>query len=233
MCRSQFALVWWSVFAALVGCGATQAAPAQDLKDQVVWIYRDVPGKDQKDARSEPERLFAPFGLMPPERAAQISVNQSAPAEADDMSKGTQMEFVFKFREATDWVGAYMLLDGGTAWGTKEGINVQKILGVPADFKLALRFKAKGKGTVTFKIGGVNVGAHPSSLGFAREVADSPMTLTNDYREYTIGPIPAGDLTNLIDPFCVVTSILDNRGRTTVEVAVDDLRIEPFEKRVP
>src|SRR5262249_51794135 len=54
--------------------------------------------------------------------------------------------------------------------------------------------------------------------------------LTADFREYTIGPIPAKLLTNLIDPFCMVTSGLDNRGRDSVRVLVRDIRLEPYEK---
>jgi len=231
--RSRY-VVAVSVFMAIVTSGA-QARGATDgpkPKVGVVWIYKDVPGRSDRDTRSATERLFAPFGYMPAERTSPISVNQSSPIDPPDPSKGTCMEFLFEFKDPLDWVGTYMLLDGGTAWGTKAGIDVQKLLDVEANTKLALRFRARGRGAVSFKIGGVTNGPHPSSLRLPRQVDGSPTTLTKEFREYTIGPIAARDLANLIDPFCVVTSGLDNRGSKSVVVQVDDLRIEAFEKQV-
>jgi exo-beta-1,3-glucanase (GH17 family) len=222
--------------ALVFACGnraALAAEPADDAPKQpgVVWIYHDVPAKGKPDTRSNTERMFAPFGLMPAERTSQIAVNQSLPIDRSDPSKGTCIEYYCEFKDRTDWMGAYTLLEGGTAWGTKPGINVQKLLGVEPDTDLSLRFSAKGEGAVTFKIGGVDKGPHASSLAFPRQVDSSPTKLTAEFREYTIGPIPAKLLTNLIDPFCVVTSGLDNPGRDSVRVMVRDIRLEPSEKR--
>jgi exo-beta-1,3-glucanase (GH17 family) len=210
---------------------AQPAADSSKVKEiRTIWIYRNTPAKGKPDTRTETERLFEPFGLMPPSRTSQISVNPSLPIDPKDPSKGTCIEYLCEFKDRRDWMGSYSLLEGGTAWGTSPGINVQKVLGVRPDTKVALRFKAKGEGVVAFKIGGVNTGPHKSSLALPREVNPSPTRLTAKFREYIIGPIVAKDLTNLIDPFCMVTSGLDNPGRDTVRVFVDDIRLEAFEK---
>jgi exo-beta-1,3-glucanase (GH17 family) len=212
------------VLALAWGISAAQEKPSPP--PDAIWIYKGVP--EGKDTRSETEVLFAPFGYMPASRADQISVNPSTPVDRKD-SQGTCIEYLFKFEKRDDWVGAYTLING-TSWGTKPGINVQKLLGVGPETKLALRFKARGEGAVSFKIGGVTNGLHKSSLTLARQVDNSPTKLTGDFCEYTIGPIEAQKLTNLIDPFCVVTSALDNPGRDLVKVYVDDIRLELFDR---
>jgi hypothetical protein len=121
-------------------------------------------------------------------------------------------------------------LEGGTAWGTKAGIDVQKLLRLNSDDQIVLRFRAAGEGAVTFKIGGVDTGPRRSSMPFPRQVTNSPTTLTKEFRDYQIGPFPASQVTNLIDPFCVVTSGLDNGGRDEIRVLVDDIRLEPAGK---
>jgi exo-beta-1,3-glucanase (GH17 family) len=190
-----------------------------------VWIYRDSAPETGPDSRSASERLFAPFGFMPGERSDQISVNIAQPVAPGDPSKGTCIEYLFEFRAPDDWMGSYTLVDGN-CWGTKPGIDVQLQLGIDRSEPVVLRFRARGGGTVTFKCGGVVDGEHPSSLRPAREPAGSPTRLTHAFRDYTIGPFPASQLKNIIDPFCVVATILDNRGRKTVRLEVDDIRFE-------
>jgi exo-beta-1,3-glucanase (GH17 family) len=169
---------------------------------------------------------------MPGERATQITVNASVPLDLKDPTKGTAIKYTFNFKKPDDWMGVYSLLDGGAAWGTKAGINVQKLLDVGPETKLALRFRAKGEGVVEFKCGGVAPpGAKfPSSLRFPVELRPSPTTLTKEFVEYTIGPIEARQMVNLIDPLCITTTILDNRGREAVQAVVDDIRIEAFDR---
>jgi len=207
----------------LLGLPGTQDTIAQDGKPvDVVWVYRG------KQTRTATEGLFAPFGLMPPERVRQTSVNVAHPLDKADKKKGTCIEYVFKLKKADDWLGSYHLLKNGTAWGTMKGIDVAKRLGLKPTDQVVLRFRARGEGVVSFKIGGVETGPYPSSMVPAREVKDSPTTLSSSFREYLIGPFPASEVTNLIDPFCVVTSALDNPGRKTVRVFVTDIRLEPY-----
>src|SRR5687767_526236 len=78
--------------------GADPAGGAADVglgNDSIVWIYRDVPRDGEKDERRDTERLFRPFGLMPAERAAQVSVNEAAPVDRDDPGKGTCIAYTF------------------------------------------------------------------------------------------------------------------------------------------
>jgi exo-beta-1,3-glucanase (GH17 family) len=216
------------VLASLLAFSGGLASAWQDQPVRAVnavWIYRDAAPEKGPDMRSESERLFAPFGFMPAARADQVSINNAQPVAPDDPSKGTCIEYLFEFRAPDDWMGSYTLVDGN-CWGTKQGIDVQKLLGVGRSEPIVLRFRARGEGTVTFKCGGVKDGDHPSSLRPAREVAGSPTHLTREFRDYTIGPFPAGQLTNVIDPFCAATTILDNRGKKTIRVEVDDIRFE-------
>jgi exo-beta-1,3-glucanase (GH17 family) len=189
-----------------------------------VWIYRNVP--DGADNRSETERLFEPYGYMPAERAQNIAVDVAHAVDPSDPKRGTAVEALFALDNGLDWLGTYFLLDQGTAWATKKGIDVQKLMGVQQNAKVVLRFKAWGAGKVTFKCGGVINGPFPSSLGLAVPAKDSPVTLTDQPKEYTIGPFPARNLVNIVDPLCVVTTGLDNRGLKQVRVYIDDIRFE-------
>jgi len=193
-----------------------------------VWIYRDAP--TEEDRRSETERLFEPYGIMPAERATRVAVNVASPVDPKDASKGTAVEVLCAIDKLTDWEGTYWLLENGTAWGSHKGINVQDLLGVGPDTRIALRFRAWGEGNVSFKCGGVNTGRFASSLRLPLELPGSPVTLSEEPKEYTIGPIPARQLTNIIDPMCVVTSGLDNRGLKEIRIYVDDVRFERFEQ---
>lgn len=211
---------------------AMPAASAQDApaggQAGVLWVYRDAPPEGEPDTRSDAERLFAPFGLMPAGRTNQITVNPARPVDPSDQSKGTCIEYYCELGSPVEWVGAYTLVEGNS-WGEKPGVNVPQSLGLNDGAKLALRFKARGEGAATFKIGGVGDGPHASSLRLAREVEGSPVRLTQEFRDYSIGPLAAGELTNLIDPFCVTVTGIDNRGRDFVRIQVDDIRLEALD----
>jgi exo-beta-1,3-glucanase (GH17 family) len=71
----------------------------------------------------------------------------------------------------------------------------------------------------------VDRGEHRSSLALAQKVRPDPVKLTADFREYAI-PLRAEQLTNLVDPFCVVASALDNPGKKKITVLVDAIRYE-------
>ncbi len=227
-----------SCFLHIAACLIVLESTAGDVAGQqsspsnpaTVWIYRNIPSQGERDTRTTSEQTFGPYGFMPADRVNQVAVNATKPVDESNPKMGTCIEYRFQFRNQDDWVGVYTLV-GGNAWGTKPGINVQELLDVSPDANLNLRFRAAGEGTVTFKIGGVNTGPHRSSLPFPHEARPSPCRLTPEFREYTIGPIQARELTNVIDPFCVVTTVLDNRGRNTVRVEVDDIRFEPLERR--
>lgn len=231
---STFRLPTLALLATLVGVwaaagGAANAEPPPG-PPQHVWIYRDVPSDVPSDRRTESERAYAPFGFMPAERVTQISVNPSFPLESGKPELGTCIRYAFKLNRAGEWLGVYTLIDG-KEWGTKPGLNIPKLLGTTPDTPLALRFEARGKGVVTFKIGGVSTGAHPSSLPLGKELGNGQTRLTETFQEYTIGPLRADQLVNLVDPFCVVVSGFDN-GPTpqVVAVDVDNIRIERFER---
>lgn len=217
------------VLAAVSGSALLQAAGELAPQDEV-WIYRDAPPAGEPDERSQTERLFQPYGFMPAEGASDIAVNVSHPADQNNPEKGTAVEIVFSFPTATAWRGAYFLLDDGTSWGKRPGINVQKLMGLKPDDKIAVRFLAWGGGTVTFKCGGVRDGKHPSSLRLPVAAPGSPTRLSTRPKEITIGPIPARMLTNVIDPLCAVASGLDQKGAEEVTVYIDDIRFERFEK---
>lgn len=203
--------------------------PGVAQEGRMVTIYKDVPGPGEPDRRSQPERLFLPYGLMPGEKARQIAVNHKCLRDMKDPKTGTCVEVLFHLKQLDEWLGTYVLINGN-AWGTKPGINVQELLRAEPTEKIALRFEARGKGVVTFKCGGVGDGPHKSSLAIARELDDSPIKLPADWREFTIGPIEAGLLTNCVDPLCIVASALDNRKLGVVEVYVDNIRFEPYVK---
>jgi hypothetical protein len=213
------------VLGVLAGLAVGSGAQAEDRGPKVLLVYSG------KTARTATERLWAPYGLMPKERVRQITVNATRPVDGSDARKGICIEYIFRFRAADDWVGAYLLLRNGTAWGTVKGPDVARRLRLKSEAKVILRFRARGSGVVTFKIGGVDTGPYPSSMLPAREVKDSPVTLTEGFRDYFIGPFPASEVTNLIDPFCVVTSGLDNPGRKVVRVYVTEVRLEPYRSR--
>jgi len=92
----------------LAFCGSASAWQERPAKAaDAVWIYRDAAPETGVDQRSTSERLFAPFGFMPRERADQISVNNAQPVALDDPSKGTCIEYLFEFRAPDDWMGSY------------------------------------------------------------------------------------------------------------------------------
>lgn len=217
----RFSCVIGMLFVALLslhaGAGACAAEP--------IWVYQNYPQPGEVDRRSEIERAFAPFGYMPAARTTQISVDQQALVNENDATQGTCVEYQFDFKRRDDWVGAYTLI-GGVEWGTKPGFDVQTRWKVGPQTPIVLRFRAKGKGAVSFKMGGVREGKYPSSLPFAVETRGGPVKLTADFVDYTIGPVPARQLTNLIDPFCVVAAASDNVGLDSVSVFVDDIRLE-------
>jgi exo-beta-1,3-glucanase (GH17 family) len=207
-------------------CVGTIAQLATAQEAPTVPIYTDVPGEGEPDKRSDIERMFQPFGFMPQERTTQVSVNHSKLVDPNDPSKGTCIEYAFQFKQFDDWVGSYTLIDG-TCWGTKPGINVQELLGARDNEPIVLRLAARGEGLVTFKVGGVATGKFASSLRFPVQPERSPTELTDTFQEITIGPIPARQLRNIVDPLCVVTTGLDNmRSRKIVRVEVDRVRFE-------
>ena len=201
-----------------------------DEPPEIVWIYRDAVLPGERDARTASERLFSFGGYMPQERVNQIRVNTQRPVDPDKPAMGNCIEFLFEIQRPTDWQGVYAL--AGDQWGDVEGLDIPKLMGVPADAPLLLKYVARGEGTVTFKIGGVTSGKYPSSLKLALEPESGATKLGPAFREVSI-PLVARQLTNLIDPFCVVMSGLDNRGRDVERGEVDDIRIERARKAKP
>jgi hypothetical protein len=65
---------------------------------------------------------------------------------------------------------------------------------------------------VTFQCGGVNQGKFPSSIPLPKKTKDYPTKLGKDFQEYEIA-LSANQLTNVVDPFCMVASALDNPGK--------------------
>jgi exo-beta-1,3-glucanase (GH17 family) len=193
-----------------------------------VWIYRDMPAAGEKDTRTETERIFSPGGFMPAERVNQIRVTADRLVDPDKSERGTCIEYLFEIKKPDDWVGVYTLIDGDK-WGTKVGLSIPKLMKIPGHTRLALRFRVRGEGVVTFKTGGITKGKFPSSLKFAVEPAEGSTVLTGDFKEMSI-PLQARQLTNLIDPICVVCTAMDNRDREIVRVEIDDVRIEAFER---
>ena len=212
------------------GVAQDRQTDGPDIPTDAVWIYRDVPPQNTPDKRSEPERLFTPFGFWPSSKTTQITVNAEKPVDKADRSKGTCIEYYFEFQNRDDYMGVYHLIEGN-CWGTKPGINVPRLLGVPPETPVLVRLRARGEGVVTFKIGGVNEGAHPSSLRLPVAADPSPTWLTPEFREVTIGPILAGKLANVVDPLCVGTTTMDNPRREFVRAEVDDIRIEPLTRQ--
>lgn len=216
------------VLASSLACVGPAGEAGGGEASRPVWIYRDMPMPGaEKDPRTDTERQFAPYGFMPAHRTDQIAVNAQRLLDPDHPEKGTVVEYSFKFSNRSDWQGVYTLV-GGRAWGDKPGIDVQKLLGVDADAVVYCAFRAWGEAggeTVTFQCGGVNTGAHPSSLRFPRTLDPDPVTLTKEPREYRI-KLRAETLTNIIDPFCVVARGYDNRGRDSITIMVDDVRFE-------
>lgn len=214
----RFNAIWLSLCLA-VTCALS--LPAQ------VWIYRDSP--DLGLPQTPSEKLFEPYGVMKGPAGARVALDISHLIDPKDESRGSATEVIFSFSNSTDWAGTYWLLENGTAWGSKPGINVQELLSAKPNEGVMLRWQAWGSGQVTFKTGGVFDGQYPSSCP-ALECAGAPVTLTDAPREFAIGPIPAGRLVNSIDPLCVVASGLDQKrvdGRpANVKVYVDNLRFE-------
>ena len=78
---------------------------------------------------------------------------------------------------------------------------------------------------MTFQVGAVTNGKFKSSVAFPRTCRPDPTKLTNKWQDYAI-KLRADELTNLIDPFCVVARAIDNRGKDSIQVYVDDVRLE-------
>jgi exo-beta-1,3-glucanase (GH17 family) len=130
-----------------------------------------------------------------------------------------------------EWAGAYTLISG-SEWGAKPGIDIQKMLNLNPNDVVTLRFKARSddEAVVAFLTGGVTAGKFPSSLRFPVKVENSPVRLSKDFTEYSIR-IEAKRLTNVIDPFAVTVTALDNPGKKRVRFQVTDIRFES--PRVP
>ncbi|HYH68105.1 MAG TPA: hypothetical protein VD866_25645 [Urbifossiella sp.] len=228
MSKVPFPLLAACLLAGVVPAAPTHGQnPAKDNDKRAVWISRDLPVGEAQDTRSDPERLFIPQGRMPAERVNQIAVNPSKLVDAKDPTKGTCVEYAFKFTRADDWQGVYSLV-GGDSWGARPGINVKELLMPMGKEAVVLRFRARGeKGgeVATFQVGAVTTGPHKSSLLFPRTAPQDPTRLPNRWADFEI-PLVASELTNVIDPFCVVARAGDNPGRALVQVYVDDVRFE-------
>ncbi len=225
MSMNNFSILW-SVLLVLCGNGVTNAA---DQPATEVVIYRDQYKGQPEESLSESQRRFAPYGFMPETRTNQIAVNPALPLIEDSPEKGTCIEYSFQFKNGSDWMGAYHLVNGDS-WGTKPGIDVRKLLDLRADDKVVLKFRAwgqKGGEAVTFQCGGVNTGPHKSSLPFPKTPKNDPTTLAKEPREYEI-ELKASQLSNVVDPFCVVAraSDGDNLKRESITIFVDDIRFE-------
>jgi hypothetical protein len=192
-----------------------------------VWISRDVPSGTQKDPRTETERRFAPYGFMPAERTSQISVNASESVDKNDPERGTCVSYAFQFKDTDDWMGVFTLI-GGNAWGSKPGYNMQQMLGLGPRDVAVLRFRARGSEggeVVSFQAGAVTTGKYRSSIPFPRKTPKDPVELTKAWTDFEIS-LRASDLTNVVDPFCVLAKASDNPGKESIEIMVDDLRLE-------
>jgi hypothetical protein len=221
LCRGAlvFILVW-----PLVSIAADDDAPVKEI-----WIYRDRYEGQPADELTATERLFAPYGYMPAERTKQITVNPSLALDEDDPEEGTCIEYMFQFKNGMDWQGAYHLV-GGDSWGKKPGIDVRKLMGLAPNDTVILKFRAWGKTggeTVTLQCGGVNTGPNKSSLAFPVTTKTDPVRLTKEPHEYSID-FKAGQLTNVVDPFCVVARAADgdNLKRQSITLFVDNIRFE-------
>jgi hypothetical protein len=165
---------------------------------------------------------------MPAERVSQIAVNVSQPVDEGDAGKGTCISYAFQFKHPEDWMGVFTLI-GGDSWGTKPGYDIRKMLGLKPTATAVLRFRARGAqgGEVaTLQIGAVTNGRYKSSIPFARTLNPDPVRLSKGWKEYQI-PIRASELTNVVDPMCVVAKASDNSGKESIEIFVDDVRFEP------
>jgi hypothetical protein len=141
--------------------------------------------------------------------------------------KGTCLEYSFRFRDSADWQGVYHLL-GGDSWGMRPGINLQDLLGLGPKSSVVLKFRAWGESggeVVTFQCGGVNTGPHRSSLRFPQTTSPDPIRLSQAPREFSIH-LKANQVTNIIDPFCVVVRALDNKNKAGITLFVDAIRFE-------
>lgn len=236
MCYMSFIPTTIFIFVSLFLTNSSQGQdPAKAKEKRVVWISRDMPPKGKPDTRSDPERLFMPEGRMPAKRAKQIAVNPAKLIEEKDPTKGTCVEYAFKFVRIDDWQGVFSLVEGDS-WGTKPGINVKELLKPMKKEVVALRFRARGqKGgeVVTFQVGAVTTGPFKSSISFPIPYRLDPVKLAAKWTDYEIS-LQADELTNVIDPFCVIARAIDNPGKETVQVYCDDVRFEiipPQKKR--
>lgn len=208
------------------------AGQDKEVRPVEIWIYKNMPSDEEKGTQTDSEAMFAPYGFMPKERVKQIAVNVRRLVNRDNPKEGTCLEYAFKFVDRqNDWQGVYTLV-GGDAWGTKPGINIQKLLKLGDDAEVECRFRARGEvggEVVTFQCGGVNTGPHKSSLRFPVTTTTDPVRLTKEFHEYSI-PLRAGALTNVVDPFCVVARAADNRGKKSITILVVDIRYRVSKK---
>jgi hypothetical protein len=196
-----------------------------------VWIYKNVPGPEDKDARKQPELYFAPFFYFPETKASRIIVNVSKPvSDLDPDEKGTCIEFVFFDLGADDYAGAGFVPEG-TLKTSKAPLNIAKDLLVgfnrPVYLNLRARTKAKQIVKVRFECGGLAVGTLVDGVRPAQLPVPEVTVLNDKWKDVTIDLTKkAAGLEKVACPLKVIVRANENPGKDEITVYVDDIRFE-------
>src|ERR1039458_9088616 len=161
-------------------------------KFEKFYVYKDKPSPGH----------FAASGFMPDGRC--VEINDAWTENCNESRSCIQLKFNRDCTATgTGWAGIFWL-EPANNWGdVKGGFNLTGAK------KLVFSAKGeKGGEVVTFKMGGVGMGhSYPDS----DSAASAPITLTNDWKEYSID-LSDKDLTHIIGGFAWVGTAKENQN---------------------
>lgn len=210
--------------------GRIGGAQDEEKRLTTVWVYRDIPGPNEKDTRTDSERKFQPFWIQPENKTNDVVVTDHLRANRlDKEAKGTVCEFAFRLRARE--FAEVLFLPGGNNPGTRPGVDVTRALFLDNRMPVFLTFRARTVKDATvkavFKIGGVAGRDYRDGLRFPEVAKPTPMRLTDQWREVSIDlKGKAKELESVICPLTVTVKETDNPGVEKLTVYIDDVRFE-------
>ncbi|HKI36843.1 MAG TPA: hypothetical protein VKA46_33635 [Gemmataceae bacterium] len=240
MSRSGFPL--WFGIAVVSGLLALPAVGLGQKKEEQkeeplprVWIYRDMPGTEEKDTRTASERYFTPSFFFPESKASEIVVDPKMPvSKLESGGEGTCVEFAFGLKGVDDWAGAGFI--PGDKLGDKSAFNVAEKLLVGFGRPVHLKFRARTKDGQIVKARFESCGVKSGDLRDGIELPQTPKpavtTLGAKWQDVSIELTKkAAGLDKVVCPLKVVVRANENAGKEQVTVYVDDIRFEIGDKK--
>lgn len=181
--------------------------------DDLSEHFKDTTSKESKSASHPQWNIFIPSGLVGNYDAISLKQCDRTDPQSGKMAVRIDIDFV----GCPSWAGVQWLAN--EQW-TGPGIDIYKLLSVPRQSKVSLKFWAKGlRGNERVKFGR---GGNKGSLG---KDEDDWITLDTTWMPHSFLFSAKDDLSDVIGGLSVVTDLIHNHGRA-ITIFLDNIYFE-------